>query len=223
MGGLELLRTSEALTYAWTPQLCQMHALDPYDFDRWLGRRVILFLGDSLTAQHYFSLKFMLGDMVVEQVDDLSETFPDDGNYDKLKHVEDSCTETVIGNEGGWFGWFRLRGGGMVYRVMQHAPLFKQLEDIENAWWKAILQESDIVVMNVGHHYHTVDAHFRKYDQLTELAAQQFKAFAMPKTQVGLTVPPHSKLFLYSWHDINLPLSDSAHCSVFSSSFGPQT
>lgn len=67
----ERARAREALSWAWAPRHCRLRPVDGAEFGRWLAGRVLLVWGDSLSAQAYFSMLFMLG-TEVEDVRDLS-------------------------------------------------------------------------------------------------------------------------------------------------------
>ena len=53
-------------------------------FDRWLGKRSLLFLGDSLQAQTYYSLLWLLGDVVVDHRDLIGRSPEDVKNLGKV-------------------------------------------------------------------------------------------------------------------------------------------
>ena len=58
---------SQAITWSWRPYSCALSPVRGEVFDRWLGKRNLLFLGDSLTAQAYYSFVWLLGDSLLEQ------------------------------------------------------------------------------------------------------------------------------------------------------------
>lgn len=62
-------RALQALSWTWRPYDCRLEPLDASAFDAWLGSRTILLIGDSLTAQLYYSLVLLLGDAVVKRVE----------------------------------------------------------------------------------------------------------------------------------------------------------
>tara|TARA_B110001452_G_scaffold79435_1_gene64948 strand:+ start:2185 stop:2424 length:240 start_codon:yes stop_codon:yes gene_type:complete len=57
----------QAITWSWRPYSCALSPVRGEVFDRWLGKRNLLFLGDSLTAQAYYSFVWLLGDSLLEQ------------------------------------------------------------------------------------------------------------------------------------------------------------
>ena len=153
-------------------------------FDKWLGSRTILFLGDSLTAQGYYSLLWLAGDVVVEQSDLFGYT-PDEvkkgGQQTETKM--DTCHSTA-GNEGGYVSRARLRSGGTLIKVMRHAAIVDELRRAGSAFWARWVPEADFVLLNVGHHYHGVDPSFNGYDQLARLATRQLERMMKPSAQL---------------------------------------
>ena len=54
----------QAISWSWRPDVCALAPVRGEAFDRWLGPRHMLIIGDSLTAQLYYSLIWLLGDTV---------------------------------------------------------------------------------------------------------------------------------------------------------------
>ena len=54
----------QAISWSWRPDACALAPVRGEAFDRWLGPRHMLIIGDSLTAQLYYSLIWLLGDTV---------------------------------------------------------------------------------------------------------------------------------------------------------------
>ena len=140
---------------------------------RWLGQRTILFWGDSLTGQQFYSLVFLLGSAV-----DALHDVPN-GNLSAVlrgsasssaEHLPNGprpnplCSEssTKIGDEGGPLSVAMLRGGGRLIKVLGHAEMIEQAKHAAGAWWLGLWQQADIVVFNVGHHFRNIDGSFRK-------------------------------------------------------------
>ena len=55
----------QAVSWSWRPYSCALAPVRGEAFDRWLGARHLLLLGDSLMAQLYYSLVWLLGDVLV--------------------------------------------------------------------------------------------------------------------------------------------------------------
>eukprot|EP00966_Prymnesium_polylepis_P135284 3127044-Prymnesium_polylepis.2 len=188
----ERLRTLQALSWSWRPFKCALSPVSGESFDKWLGARTILFLGDSLTAQAYYSLLWLLGSAVVEQMDLFGYT-PDEVKRGK-GHAEakmHSC-ESTAGNEGGYVSKAKLQGGGTLIKVMRHADIVDELRRAGTAFWARWLPEADFVLLNVGHHYHGVDPTFKNYDQLARLATRQLDRLmksSAPVSYTHLTLP----------------------------------
>jgi hypothetical protein len=180
----ERLRVLQAVSWSWRPKSCALAPVSGEAFDLWLGERTIVMLGDSLTAQMYYSLLWLLGDVVVEQKDvvgvateDRAESLP------FSEHKMDRC-ESSIGNEGGWLSVATLRSGGRLVKVMRHGSLVDELYNLEEAWWSSWVIEADILVLNVGHHYRSVDNSFTKYGSMAQAASKSLAKMMKPRAQL---------------------------------------
>ena len=176
----ERLRTLQALSWSWRPYSCAMRPIDGAAFDAWLGKRTLLFLGDSLNAQMYYSLSWLLGDSIAEHKDLFGYETP---GANRTERKMDTCT-TGVGNEGGWLSTATLRGGGRLVKVMRHGDLIDEMKRMEKAFWAPWLQEADIVVLNVGHHYHSKDPTFGKYPRLVRTTMNQLGKLIKPSAQL---------------------------------------
>jgi len=65
----ERVRSRRALSWTWQPESCTLPKVDGARFSRWLGPRVLLFWGDSLSTQHFYALVLLLGSSVVSLQD----------------------------------------------------------------------------------------------------------------------------------------------------------
>ena len=65
----ELERALQTLSWTWRPYDCRLEPFDAQAFDAWLHKRTLVLIGDSLTAQLYYSLVFLLGATIVRQID----------------------------------------------------------------------------------------------------------------------------------------------------------
>tara|TARA_B100000795_G_scaffold111548_1_gene82359 strand:+ start:56 stop:328 length:273 start_codon:yes stop_codon:yes gene_type:complete len=63
----ERLRSLQAISWSWRPDACALAPVRGEAFDAWLGPRHMLIIGDSLMAQLYYSLIWLLGDTVLQQ------------------------------------------------------------------------------------------------------------------------------------------------------------
>lgn len=173
----ERLRTLQAISWSWRPYSCALAPVRGADFDAWLGGRTILFLGDSLMAQAFYALLFLLGDAVVQTKDLYGYEVANTTTRGEI--AMDTCHSNV-GNEGGWLSEARLRGGGRLVKILRHQDLFSELRGVDQAWWLPQLREADIVVFNIGHHYHKEDPAFYKYRELADVALAQLGARMKP-------------------------------------------
>ena len=180
----ERMRTLQAISWSWRPKSCALTPVSGEVFDRWLGRRTLLFVGDSLSAQNFYSLIWLLGD-AVESHADIHGVSPEERSRQRPRSVQemDKCASNV-GNEGGFLSEARLRGGGRIVKILRHAAFVDELYKLESVWWSGWLKQADIVILNVGHHYHVVDKGFHKYDKLARVATKSLEQLMKPSAQL---------------------------------------
>ncbi|KAL1503789.1 hypothetical protein AB1Y20_012257 [Prymnesium parvum] len=180
----ERLRTLQALSWSWRPFRCALVPVNGATFDKWLGKRTMLFLGDSLTAQGYYSLLWLLGDVVVQQEDLFGYTPDEVKKGSKVAELGMDICQSSAGNEGGYISRARLRSGGRMMKVMRHGEIVDELRRATSAFWSRWASDADIIVLNVGHHYHSVDPAFKNYDQLARLGIRQLEKLMKPAAQL---------------------------------------
>eukprot|EP00908_Phaeocystis_cordata_P014321 Transcript_25421.p1 GENE.Transcript_25421~~Transcript_25421.p1 ORF type:complete len:382 (+),score=171.26 Transcript_25421:890-2035(+) len=176
----ERLRSLQAISWSWRPYSCALAPVRGEAFDRWLGTRHLLLLGDSLMAQLYYSLVWLLGDAVLEQ-QDLFGYAP--GEAARGSNRVGVC-ETTAGNEGGWSSQAHLRGGGTITKVLRHGDLAHELRNASGAFWSRWLRTADVVVVNMGHHYHNLDPTFARYGGLVRMALRGLGRIMKPTAQL---------------------------------------
>jgi hypothetical protein len=142
----ERLRTMQAMSWSWQPRQCALAPVSGVAFDKWLGNRTILFVGDSISAQFYYSLVWLLGDAVVEKKDMRGSEAHDP---DTWREIKIGVCDSTVGTEGGVLSSARLRGGGQLIKVMRHLDLVTDLKG--SAFWLPFLKRADVTVLNVGH------------------------------------------------------------------------
>ena len=176
----ERLRSAEALSWSWRPDGCRLEPVR--GFSEWLGERTLLFVGDSLTAQHFYSLVWLLGgDAGTEELLDL----------EGLLRVEqgarvDRCA-TSMNSEGGGasrVSRVRLRHGGVVYKVMRHGELEDELRNLSRVSWLKLVRSVDILLLNVGHWHHRRDPGFARYEEDAEAVTRQLELQLKPSAHV---------------------------------------
>ena len=94
-----------------------------------------------------------------------------------------TCASTA-GNEGGWVSQARLRGGGTITKVMRHGSLADELRNITRAFWGRWVRQADVVVLNMGHHYHNMDPAFSRYGEMVQMALRSFGQHMKPTAQL---------------------------------------
>jgi hypothetical protein len=143
----ERLRTLQAISWSWRPKRCALAPVDGSALARWLGQRTLLFVGDSLSAQAYYSLLWLLGDEVEWQMD-VRGVASEERDRPRTEQRMDRC-ESTVGNEGGYLSEATLRGGGKLVKVLRHGSLVGELNKLDSAWWAPWLARADFVVLNV--------------------------------------------------------------------------
>lgn len=192
MSYAERIRARAALTWTWVPQRCALSSIDGARFSQWLGKRTILFWGDSLTAQHFYSLVLMLG-RSVRTIRDLdphglvgSPTHRTASAAAFWGQAAHPCEYQGLGSEGGPYTEAVLAGGGRVVKVLGHIEMIAQLRSLSTGataspppWWRALWRTSDFIVFNpVSHHLRTIDGSFRTYASLVSLTLHQMQRHA---------------------------------------------
>ena len=216
----ERMRALQALSWSWRPKGCALQPVDGAAFDRWLGQRTLVLVGDSLQAQTYYSLLWLLGDAVLDHKD-INGLAPEDrkGGIAHSERVMGKCVSTV-GNEGGWLSIASLRSGGRLVKVLRHAVLVDELLGLgESTFWAQYVRSADFVLLNVGHHYHGVDKSFQKYGRLARQAAINLERLMKPSAQLvfrttnighyaceNASRPLHSRL--EAWEQLTTSASD---------------
>ena len=194
-------RSRRTLSYTWRPHGCDLSRVDGSAFSRWLGKRTLLFWGDSLSAQHFYSLVFLLGPTVVAlrdrepsaaaaavaaaaALDSLAAA------HEQPSRAHQPCDYEGVGNEGGPFTEATLEHGGRVLKVLGHVELALQLQDTRaEAWWVALWRAADIIVFNpVGHHLRTLGGAFVGgwYRRLVASSLRQMEKYTKPHARLVL-------------------------------------
>lgn len=92
--------------------------------------------------------------------------------------------DSSVGDEGGWTSEARLRGGGRIVKVLGHATLIDELQEGGGAYWWRYVSEADVVVLNIGHHYHAADSAFAHYGAMAARAARALARAMKPSAQL---------------------------------------
>ena len=112
----------------------------------------------------------------------------EDGGLLKLR----TKTPEELGREEGSFnaylqsqgGKAKLRGGGTITKVMRHGDLADELRNITRAFWGRWVRQADVVLLNMGHHYHNKDPAFRRYGEMVQMALRSFGQHMKPTAQL---------------------------------------
>lgn len=179
-------RSQLALSWTWRPYDCRMASFDAHAFDRWLGRRTIVIIGDSLSAQMYFSLVFMLGTVVVKQIEHTDGLRSPSGNGNTTEMEVPVCSSSAAEEGLSAFSEVQLSQGGRVVKVLGHNRYIQELQHTETAPWARFAREADILIINVGHHYRYVDPGFGNYKSMVRAVERNLREVLKPSAQLLL-------------------------------------
>lgn len=177
MGYAERARARTYLSYSWQPSSCKMPPLSGASFAAWLRGRTLLLWGDSLSAQVFYSLLHLLGPAVTHVTDH--------PNWPPTSPPQPSCTYGGLGQEGGPMSEARLKGGGKLLKVLGHAEMSGQAEEMGGAWWRGAWEAADLIVFSIGHHFRNVDGSFESYARMVQGSLASFKKYSKPTAQVA--------------------------------------
>ena len=124
-------RSRRALSWTWQPESCTLPKVDGARFSRWLGPRVLLFWGDSLSTQHFYALVLLVGSSVVSLQDREMAAAEAQQGRDRHQVIAEPCRRNEIRDqiqgqqqigEGRQHGQTRLVGG---LAIDQHLKAFE--------------------------------------------------------------------------------------------------
>ena len=142
--------------YAWYPSQCSLETWNATKFSQALGKRTILFVGDSIEVQQYFSLRHMMISVTDTSKPEAFETF-----------------STVHG------GNLHLAGAQFLVGASTDLTANQSLETPVDCEWIWRMKQADIFHFNTGHHWHRRDMAFLEYDTMVwnviQRLAQDFK------------------------------------------------
>lgn len=176
-------RAIQALSWTWRPYDCRLEAFDAAKFDAWLGQRTLVLVGDSLTAQLYYSLVFLLGGAVtgsVEHEDGTKRGAPPPTDSPPLPGSTPTCASGVADEGRSAFSEARLSHGGRIVNILGHRRYINELTRLNRTSWARFVREADFLVLNVGHHYRTIDPSFARYTQILQRIEQSLSDTMKP-------------------------------------------
>ena len=210
----ELERAMQTLSWTWRPYDCRFVPFDGTAFDKWLGARSLVLIGDSLTGQLYYSLLFLLGAAVVRQVDHADGMRAGGGRNGKSNGSSGStstsnkpggvssatgdagvrqgstaaslqtCASGVADEGPSAFSEAHLSSGGRIVKVLGHTRYISELQHVERAPWLRFVRAADVVVLNVGHHYRSVDRTFANYEEMVRQVERSLGTVLKPSAHV---------------------------------------
>lgn len=178
----ERQRAQQALSWTWRPDSCRMERFDGAAFDRWLGTRSLVLIGDSLTAQLFYSLVFLLGASVVRQVEHSDGMRASDP--DATEGEASPCSSNVAVEGSSQFSEARLSRGGAVVKVLGHVRYIQELQNATEAPWARFVRSADFVLINVGQHYRAVDATYASYGDMVRRVERSLASAMKPSSKL---------------------------------------
>ena len=190
-------RAIQALSWTWRPYDCRLEPFDAKAFDAWLGSRTLVIVGDSLSAQLYYSFVLLLGESVVELIEHAdgvrrgSRTAVEPVAASPQRPAPSSppppLCSTGVADEGlSAYSEARLSRGGRVIKVLGHTRYIAELQHLERAPWARFVSAADFLVLNVGHHYRSVDRTFSGYREMVQHVESSLSATLKPTAHVVL-------------------------------------
>lgn len=184
-------RALQALSWTWRPYDCRLEPFDAAAFDAWLGERTIVIVGDSLSAQLYYSFVLLLGDRVVamaEHADGMRRSRPASdgvaGPAPPAAPPPPRCSTGVADEGPSAYSEAKLSRGGRVIKVLGHMRYIGELQRLERAPWAHLVRQADVLVLNVGHHYRTVDRTFAGYTEMVRHVESSLRDHLKPAARV---------------------------------------
>ena len=182
-------RALQALSWTWRPYDCRLEPFDGAAFDKWLGTRTLVIIGDSLTAQLFYSFVLLLGGAVAgtaEHADGVRRGRASDGaGGTAADPPAPPICSTGVADEGlSSFSEVRLASGGRVIKVLGHTRYIQELQRVERAPWLRFVQAADFLVLNIGHHYRSVDRTFAGYTEMVRQVESSLSAHLKPTAHV---------------------------------------
>jgi hypothetical protein len=141
-------KAEKLMTYEWIPDSCKLDRFDSKRFAESLANKTVLYVGDSLMRQMFNSMRFLM--------------------RDQLQEASRGRLEQLITKYGGRFifGWSRF---------LIDEGVFEEKGKLQvKSGWLSLLPAVDMIVFNVGHHWHKIDKQFRLYNQMVKLASLNF-------------------------------------------------
>jgi hypothetical protein len=129
----------------WIPNNCHLIPFNAEKLIRKMRNKTLVFVGDSLMRQMFNSMRYLLKSQVTAE-DYKRECFETRSNFS----VYFEWSKFIVRTDNGSF------------------------ELDENGWF-ARWKKADVLVINVGHHWHKIDKRFRKYTRMVRNSLTAFK------------------------------------------------
>lgn len=140
--------------FAWHPSKCSLETWDPLKLSKKIGARTVVYSGDSIQVQQFFSFKQMMGPAITNATD----PNPDWTHF----HTVDGGRFYIAGTQ-------FLVGEG-IDKVENQS-----LSVLPDSHWFVMAQKADILVFNTGHHWHRRDKSFENYETMARNVMQALK------------------------------------------------
>lgn len=141
-------------SYEWYPYQCNLLRFDAEELDRRIGRRYVLFVGDSLHLQQFRSFRQLMARV------------------------------TVGPDRPAWNEFYTKNGGHFEVIAAQFLvgqPCCNNFENqslhvLPDADWLQLAKKADILILSVGHHWHRRDVEFQHYSTAAKNVLLQLQA-----------------------------------------------
>ena len=141
-------------SYEWHPHKCNLQAFDPWQIDKKLGGRNVLFAGDSIMLQQFYSWKRLMGGAIKGSSPTLWNKF----QTHNRGHHEVIAAQFLVG-----------------VPCCNHFQ-DQSLEVLPDAEWLHLARHADILILNTGHHLHRRDPGFEHYHSVVRNVLTTLKA-----------------------------------------------
>ncbi|CAE7566487.1 TBL8 [Symbiodinium natans] len=141
--GAQDWRMRRLLSWLWVPANADCNLSTRSSLLESLSGRRVLFIGDSLTMEHFVSLRCLVGDVAVRD-----------------EHRQMEPEQSVVS----------LRGGGFIHFYRLDHFVHESTDVVAPDWPSQLVQEADVVILNTGAHKHARLGDGRNRTAVAEMA-----------------------------------------------------
>ncbi len=148
----------DIVKYQWIPRNCYLEDFDPLRVDRAMRNKTVLFIGDSLMRQQFNSWRFLMRSVWADKKEAM---------YEEQFHTVNGAHYI--------FAWGKFLAADREERLLMTGDA---AVDPDMGWAQLLLdpnQRVDVVMMNVGHHWHKADTNFDHYTAMIDSVLDYLK------------------------------------------------